>query len=93
MQVCKEEKTLGQLQLPVSAAYERAAMYTGVSLSSLYKFHRGSSDAPTTREPRIDKVDLDEFDMGVVRRSVQELILQHKIVPTVKTLKVRLIYV
>ena len=79
--------------MPVSAAYEWAAMYTGVSLSSLYKFHRGSLDAPTTRKPRIDKVDLDEFDMGVVRRTVQELLLQHKIVPTVKTLKVRLISV
>ena len=79
--------------MPVSAAYERAAMYTGVSLSSLYKFHRGSSDAPTTRKQQIDKVVLDEFDMGVVRRTVQELLLQHKIVPTVKTLKVRLIYV
>ena len=88
MQVCKEEKTLGQLQMPVSAAYEQAAMYTHVSLSSLYKFHRGSSDAPTTRKPQIDKVDLDEFDMGVVRPTVQELLLQHKIVPTVKTLKV-----
>ena len=77
--------------MPVSAAYERAAMYTDVSLSSLYKFHRGSLDAPTTRKPRIDNVDLDEFDMGVVRRTVQELLLQHKIVPIVKILKVRLI--
>ena len=48
----------------------------------------GSSDAPTSRKLRIDKVDLDKFDMGVVRGTVQELLLQHKIVPTVKTLKV-----
>ena len=53
--------------MPASAVYERAAMYTGVSLSSLYKFHRGSSDVPTTRKQRIDKVDLDEFAIGVVR--------------------------
>ena len=40
---------------------------------------------------RQGSIDLDEFDMGVVRQTVQELLLQHKIVPTVKTLKVRLI--
>ena len=45
------------------------------------------------RMPCTDRVDLDDLDMGVVRRTFHDLIVQNHIVTTVFTLKVLVYFV
>lgn len=38
------------------------------------------------RKPRIDKLQLDDFDQCVIRRTVNDMITRNKVLPTVPTL-------
>ena len=91
--MCQEEKTNGKLAIPLGAATERASMYTGVSQSSIFKFQKNDSESQEERMPCTDRVDLDDFDIGVVRRTFHDLIVRNHIVTTVFTLKVLVYFV
>ena len=63
----KDYKKLGQVQIPLSAAFKRATKYTDASLSSYYRFQKESWEAPNTRRQWIDKIVPDEFDIHCPR--------------------------
>ena len=88
MHVCQEEKDNGKLAIPLSAAIDRASMYTGVSRATIFNFKTGDLVSEMEPIPRSDVVDLDNFDKGVVRRTFHDLIANQHIVPTATTLKV-----
>lgn len=48
----------------------------------------GDSNSATIRKQRGNKFALDVFDKSFVKHMVEELVLQHLIVLTIKTLKV-----
>ena len=88
--MCKEEKTAGSLQVPLTSAVQRAVNYTGVSESAFYRLQR--QIPKPERKSRQDNVVLDDFDKGVFRRTIHELFVCQKQLPSInvfmKTLKV-----
>ena len=63
---------------------QRAVNYTGVSESTLYRLQR--QILKPERKSRQDKVVLDDFDKGVIRRTIQELFVCQKRLPSINVL-------
>ena len=93
MQVCQEEKDNGKLAIPLSAAIDRASMYTGVSRASIFNFKTDDLASEMEPIPRSDTVDLDNFDKGLFRRTFHDLSANQHILPTAATLKVLVYFV
>lgn len=87
LRVCKEEKESGKLTFPLSAALARTAALTGVSTATVSRVARNKPQ----RKERFDKITLDDFDQGVVRRTVSELLTFHKVLPTVGKIRESLV--
>jgi len=83
--VCQNEKEAGSLFIPLTSVVERASHYTGVSESTLYRMQRNwPSPQSIKREP---KIVVDDFDRGVIRRTIQDLLVSRKQVSNVTLLK------
>ena len=87
LRVCKEEKESGKLTFPLSAASARTAALTGVSTATISWVARNKPQ----RKERFDKITLDDFDQGVVRRTVSELLTFHKVLPAVGKIRESLV--
>lgn len=96
--ICDDEGTNEQLKLPLKRKLDRTALYTGVSVDSVKRVKREdekrreecpdkmlSSPGKKRFRPCIeDKID--DFDFGVIRRTIEKFYLELKVVPTTKKL-------
>ena len=73
-------KERGELFLPLAGHLARASMLTGVPERSLLRFASSNLEESRVRKVRRDKLDVDDFDRCVIRRTIKEIL------PTVKTL-------
>jgi len=74
----------GSLQVPLSAPVRRTAYLTGVSITTVSSIQRSTSRR--LRKKRSDSMIFDDFDRCVVRRTVNEMMATHQILPTIGSL-------
>ena len=87
LKVCREEKQNGELFLPLASHLARASacMLTGVPERSLVRFRTGNLHENSTRKVRSDKLEVDDFDRCVIRRTINDMLVSRKVLPTVET--------
>lgn len=92
-QFCRKEKQEGLL-VPLDRVADRTATMTGVSRATVYRVSRQQSEtAPTTDtrlQERVARVHLDDFDQGVVRRTINNMYSLKKTLPTLKNIHLEL---
>ena len=84
--MCREEKQNGELFLPLASHLARASLLTGVPERSLIRFQNIKSTENKIRKVRSDKLDVDDFEQSVIRRTINDMLVSRKVLPTVKTL-------
>ena len=87
---CKREKE-GGLKISLNQAKERASTATGVSKRTIERIM--SRDKVTEEKPQLTRtlrVQLDTFDMGVLRRTVNTLYSDKRILPTLNNIQTAL---
>ncbi|KAI5640203.1 hypothetical protein NE865_07460 [Phthorimaea operculella] len=92
----KEEKRSGAPIIPFERVNERVAAATGVSLRTIARitnegrYAEASSSKIVTpgkdRKTRKDKIEMDNFDIGVLRRKIHEFYTMRREIPTVNKL-------
>lgn len=95
---CGEESQNNAFKLPLKRKLERVAMYTGVSVGAVKKIHKEDVErkennpdhllsSPGKKRARLSAVEkIENFDFGIVRRTVEKFYLELKVVPTLKKL-------
>ncbi|GLG95894.1 Uncharacterized protein GBIM_02761 [Gryllus bimaculatus] len=99
IEACDKEKKQNHLLVPLTKATERAAVYTGVGVTSIKTIrkennirNKGSADrrliSPGKKRTvsRRNAVKIDEFVMGVIRNAIFDFYDREKQVPTVSTM-------
>ena len=86
LKVCREKKQNGELFLPLASHLARASMLTGVPERSLVRFRTSNLHENSIRKVRSDKLEVDDFDRCVIRRTINDMLVSRKVLPTVKTL-------
>ena len=88
--VCGEESKQNCFKLPLKRKLERVAMYTGVSISAVRKIHNEDEErkennpdqllsSPGKKRTRLSAVEnMDNFDFGIVRRTIENFYLELK---------------
>lgn len=80
---CEGESSRKKLRVPLSCPIERASLITGVSFRTLTRLRKPTStQTRRKRKPRSDRIQLDSFDQGVMRRAVKQMYDEKKHVPT-----------
>ena len=91
LKACEGEAKNGVLSIPLSQYRERASMLTGVSTRTLSRIKaEAEKEILTSRKPRSDTIELDNFDKCVVRRTVNEMYGLKKITPTLDRILIEL---
>ena len=85
LKICREEKQNGELFLPLSSHLARTSMLTGVPERSLVRFASSNLQEKSCRKVRKDKLNVDDFDRCVIRRTINHMLVSRKVLPTVKT--------
>jgi hypothetical protein len=88
---CDEESRQKLLLLPINKATERAAMYTGISRSSILRIRRKHRERNATNATQLLKspgknrgkrscnvLFVDDFDKCVIRNTIQDFYIQEK---------------
>ena len=85
---CKAEKVRGT-PIAFNQSSVRAAAMTGVSRASLYRVVREHDNppAPRTLPQRSQKLQLDSFDEGVIRRTINSMYSVKRILPTLSNVQ------
>ena len=86
---CKLEKTSTKLLAPLSAPLYRAAAACNVSVSTVYRSQQ-VENKPKDRKPRQDRRDIDDFDRGVIRRTVHSMYTSGNMMPTLHSIRAEL---
>ena len=86
VKICKEEKLNGQLFGPLCRPVARASLLTGIPERSLNRFASMSNGEKTLRKPRSDKIVVDDFDRCVIRRTINNMLVSRKTLPTVNAI-------
>ena len=86
VKICKEEKLNGQLFVPLCRPVARASLLTGIPERSLNRFASMSNGEKTLRKPRSDKIVVDDFDRCVIRRTINNMLVSRKTLPTVNAI-------
>ena len=87
LKVCREEKQNGELFLPFASHLARASMLTWVLEWSLVRFRTSNLHENSIHKFRTDKLEVDDFDRCVIRRTINDMLVSRKVLPTVKTLR------
>lgn len=99
--VCKEEARSNQMTLPLKRSFDRAALYAGVSSSTVKRIRKEDerreqenpnqmlSSSGKKPRPKIEEK-IDQGDFSIIRRLIQKFYLQYKIVPTTKKLLIKI---
>ena len=91
LKVCEEEAMNGALSAPLSQYRERASKLTGISTRTLSRINaEPEKEILASRKPRSDRIELDDFDKCVVRRTVNEMYGIKKIRPTLDRILIQL---
>ena len=91
LKACEDEAKNGVLSIPLSQYRERASMLTGVSTRTLSRIKaEPEKEILASRKPRSDKIELDNFDKCVIRRTVNEMYGLKKIRPTLDRILIEL---
>ena len=91
LKVCEEEAMNGALYAPLSQYRERASKMTGISARTLSRNNsEPEKEILASRKPRSDRIELDDFDKCVVRRTVNEMYDIKKIRPTLDKILIQL---
>ena len=91
LKACEEEAKNDVLSLPLSQYRERANMLNGVSTRILSRIKaEPEKEILASRKPRSDKIELDNFDKCVVRRTVNEMYGLKKIRSTLDRILIEL---
>ena len=81
----------GTLSAPLSQYRERASKLTGISTRTLSRINaEPEKEILASRKPRSDRIELDDFDKCVVRRTVNEMYGIKKIRPTLDRILIQL---
>lgn len=85
-QVCAAEKKDGHLHMPLSSPFDRTTHLCNVSWSTVQRLvcHDETTKAC---QPVHRKVELDDFDLCVVRRTVQTMYEKRKVLPTLDNIR------
>ena len=84
---CKQEKEDG-LKISLNQAKERTSTMTGVSKSTIERLMKQDKTKEEKPElPRTKRVQLDEFDLGVLRRTVNAMYSERRILPTLSNIQ------
>ena len=84
--ICRGEKQNGELFLPLSSHLARASILTCVPERSLVRFASSNLQENSCRKVRKDKLNVDDFNRCVIRRTINHMLVSRKVLPTVKTL-------
>ena len=83
LKVCEEEARNEALSVPLPQFRERASKLTGISTRTLSRIKsEPGKEILKSRKPRSDRIELDDFDKCVLRRTVNEMYGVKKIRPT-----------
>ena len=91
---CMEEKTSG-MKLSLNRVWDRTAALTGVSRSTAQKMVEEKKAQDEQQQPKqapstTSKVSLDDFDKGVVRRTIASMYSLKKVLPTLHNIRTEL---
>lgn len=96
--VCEEEANNDAVKIPLKRKLDRVALYTGASKSSIRRIHDEDEErnrlhrdnllsSPGKKRPRPTVVQkVDDFDFGIIRRTIEKFYLVFKVVPTTRKL-------
>ena len=84
--VCKEEKKDGKLALPLCSPLERTTHLCNASASTVRRIQKEKTEEPLT-EVRPRKYQPDDFDLCVLRRTVQTMYENHQVLPTLENIR------
>lgn len=90
---CKKEKEAGYVCIDLKKGMERTTALTGVSKSTIARIVKGmdgSVGKDKSALPRVERVHLDDFDRGVVRRTINTMYIHLKMLPTLTNIRTAL---
>ncbi|MCU7801183.1 MAG: transposase [gamma proteobacterium symbiont of Lucinoma myriamae] len=93
LEFCREEASNNQLKVPLRHPLERASQMTKLSKSTLQKSEASSSSVTIEKVRKIhkNKIQMDDFDKCVLRRTINEMLGHKKIFPTISLIQKELV--